>query len=109
MLGALPRPTGTAPQSESLWRCIRDVLRAALWLVSGFEGGRTAAILGRTIVGGLDMIKTAIWIHLDPSLNLVRPSAHELDADARRRIGWMDAPRSPGLPPLVPQQAWVNG
>lgn len=41
---ALPRPTGTAPQSESLWRCIRDVLRAALWLVSGFEGGRTAAI-----------------------------------------------------------------
>lgn len=31
-------PTGTAPQSESLWRCIRDVLRAALWLVSGFEG-----------------------------------------------------------------------
>ena len=65
--------------------------------------------IGRTIVGGLDMIKTAIWIHLDPSLNLVRPSAHELDADARRRIGWMDAPRSPGLPPLVPQQAWVNG
>ena len=34
----LLRPTGTAPRSESLWRCVRDVLRAALWLVSGFEG-----------------------------------------------------------------------
>ena len=49
---APPRPTGTVVRSESLWRCIRDVLRAALWLVSGFEGGPAAAVFGEDLIWG---------------------------------------------------------